>query len=130
MSRLSQPARFLAVGAAGFAANVAAFAALHRAGVPYGAASVTAYLFSNLLMYLGNRYFTFRLGHTGFWTAYARYAAVGVVVAALTAAVLAFLVEVAGVGPTPGQVLAILAVTPVAFVLIKRWTFRVSAGRA
>ena len=122
---LGQPARFLAVGAAGYAANVATFAALYELGVPYGAASVLAYLVSNLLMYLGNRYFTFRLGRSGFWGAYGRYVLVGLVVAALTAGVLALLVEVLGIDPTLGQAIALLVVMPVAFVLIKRWTFRV-----
>lgn len=117
--------RFLAVGAAGLGANIVAFAVLYGAGIGYGAAAVAAYLASNLLMYLGNRYFTFRLSHAGFWTAYARYAAVGVVVAGLTAAVLAVLVELARIAPRPAQVLAIVAVTPIAFVLVKRWTFRV-----
>jgi putative flippase GtrA len=121
---LAQPLRFLLVGAAGYAVNIAAFAALYAVGTPYGAASVAAYLISNALMYLGNRYFTFRLGHEGFWAAYARYLLVGVVLAALAALVLAFFVEVLGVHPTPGQALALLVVTPLAFVLIKRWTFQ------
>jgi putative flippase GtrA len=75
-------------------------------------------------MYLGNRYFTFWLGRLGFWSAYARYLLVGLLVAGLTAIVLTFFVEVLGVHPTLGQALALLVVTPVAFVLIKRWTFQ------
>jgi dolichol-phosphate mannosyltransferase len=121
---VAQPARFVAVGAVGYAVNVLAFAALYAAGTPYAAASVVAYLVSNVLMYLGNRYFTFRLGHVGFWSAYARYLLVGLIVAALTAVVLTFFVEVLGVHPTLGQALALLVVLPVAFVLIKRWTFQ------
>jgi putative flippase GtrA len=121
---VAQPARFVAVGAAGYAVNVLAFAALYASGMPYAAASVVAYLVSNVLMYLGNRYFTFRLGHVGFWSAYARYLLVGLLVAGLTAIVLTFFVEVLGVHPTLGQALALLVVTPVAFVLIKRWTFQ------
>ena len=121
---VAQPARFVAVGAAGYAVNLLAFAALYGAGTPYAAASVVAYLASNALMYLGNRYFTFRLGHSGFWRAYARYLLVGLLVAGLTAVVLAFLVEALGLHPTLGQALALLVVTPVAFVLIKRWTFQ------
>jgi putative flippase GtrA len=74
-------------------------------------------------MYLGNRYFTFRLGHDGFWSAYARYLLVGLVVVVLNAAVLALLVEVVGLDETLAQALSLLAVTPVAFVLFKRWTF-------
>ncbi len=77
-------------------------------------------------MYLGNRYFTFRLGNDGFWTAYGRYLLVGLVVVALNAVVLALLVEGAGLDETLAQALSLLVVTPVAFVLFKRWTFRLS----
>ena len=121
---VAQPARFVGVGAAGYGVNLLAFAALYAAGTPYAAASVVAYLVSNALMYLGNRYFTFRLGHVGFWSAYARYLLVGLLVGGLTAIVLTFFVEVLGLQPTLGQALALLLVTPVAFVLIKRWTFQ------
>ena len=76
-------------------------------------------------MYLGNRYFTFRLGHEGFWAAYARYMIVGLVVAAMNAAVLAVLVEGLGLDETLAQALSLLAVTPPAYVLFKRWTFRI-----
>jgi putative flippase GtrA len=121
---VAQPARFVAVGAAGYGVNLVAFAALYAAGTPYAAASVVAYLVSNALMYLGNRYFTFRLGHVGFWSAYARYLLVGLLVGGLSAIVLTFFVEELGLQPTLGQALALLVVTPVAFVLIKRWTFQ------
>ena len=119
-----QPVKFLIVGAAGYVVNLAVFAALYELGVPYAADSIVSYFVSNVLMYLGNRYFTFGLGHEGFWRAYARYLIVGVVVAALNAGVLAFLVEIGGVHPTPGQALSLLLITPVAFVLNKRWTFQ------
>ena len=66
----------------------------------------------------------FRLGHEGFWSAYARYLLVGLLVGGLTAIVLTFFVEALGLQPTLGQALALLVVTPVAFVLIKRWTFQ------
>ena len=93
MSReIGQPIRFLAVGIAGYVVNLLVFVGLLGVGVAYVGASVFAYLISNALMYLGNRSFTFRLGKGGFWTAYARYLAVGVVVLALNALVLAGLV--------------------------------------
>jgi putative flippase GtrA len=120
----AQPVKFLLVGAAGYGLNLLVFAGLHEASVPYAAASVAAYLIANAFMYAGNRYFTFGLGHDGFWRGYLRYLLVGLVVAALTASILALLVEVAGLPPTPGQALALLVVTPVAFGLIKRWTFQ------
>ena len=124
---VARPVRFLVVGAAGYGVNLAAFAVLVAAGVRYLAASVASYLVSNALMYLGNRYFTFRLGHEGFWAAYARYMIVGLVVAAMNAAVLAVLVEGLGLDETLAQALSLLAVTPPAYVLFKRWTFQLRA---
>ena len=125
--RAAQPARFLVVGAAGYGVNLLTFALLVGAGVGYVLASIASYLVANALMYLGNRYFTFRLGHDGFWSAYARYLLVGFVVVALNAALLAALVEGAGLDETLAQALSLLAVTPVAFVLFKRWTFRLTS---
>jgi putative flippase GtrA/pimeloyl-ACP methyl ester carboxylesterase len=126
--RAAQPLRFLTVGAGGYAVSVLAFAALYTAGTPYVIAAGAAYLFSNALMYIGNRYFTFRLGHKGFWTAYARYLAVGLLIAGLNASLLTALVEGAGVDPRVGQALALLLVTPPAFLLFKRWTFKLQSA--
>lgn len=122
--RVGQPVRFLAVGAGGYGVNLLVYAGLIGAGTQYLVASFVSYLVANALMYFGNRYFTFRLGHNGFWSAYARYLAVGCFVIVLNAAVLALLVEGTGSGETLAQALSLLAVTPVAFVLFKRWTFR------
>ena len=128
MTAVGQPLKFLLVGAGGYLVNLLTFAALYALGVRYGIASVLAYLVSNLLMYVGNRYFTFGLGHTGFWSAYVRYVIVGLLVAGMTVAVLALLVDAIHVHPTFGQALALLIVTPAAFVLFKRWTFRLAAS--
>lgn len=122
---LSQPAKFVLVGASGYVINLVAFSLLYAADVQYVAASVLSYFLSNALMYLGNRYFTFRLGHDGFWAAYLRYVSVGVFVAALNAAVLALLVEALALHATLGQAISLLLLTPVAFVLNKRWSFQV-----
>ena len=112
------------VGAGGYFANLAVFAALYALGTPYIAAAILSYLVSNALMYLGNRYFTFRLGHDGFWAAYLRYMLVGVVVTGLNAVILAALVEGTGIDSRLGLAISLLLITPVAFVLFKRWTFR------
>jgi len=125
VERAAQPARFLVVGAAGYGINVGVFAVLVGAGLTYVLASVVSYAVSNALMYLGNRYFTFRLGHEGFWSAYGRYLLVGLVVVALNAAVLAALVEGLGLDETLAQALSLLAVTPAAYVMFKRWTFQI-----
>ena len=75
-------------------------------------------------MYLGNRYFTFRLGNDGFWDAYVRYALVGGVVAGLNVAILAALVEGTGIDSRIGLAISLLLLTPLAFVLFKRWALR------
>jgi putative flippase GtrA len=122
--RLPQPARFVLVGAGGYVVNLAAFVLLSSAGVRYLAASLLSYFLSNALMYVGNRYFTFGLGHAGFWAAYLRYLIVGAVIAAANAGLLALLVEVLGIDATLGQAISLLLLTPLAFVLNKRWSFR------
>jgi putative flippase GtrA len=120
----AQPLRFLGVGVCGYGVNLVAFALLYGAGARYAFAAVLAYLGSNAFMYIGNRYFTFRLGHDGFWAAYGRYLLVGCLVAALAAGVLAALVEVAGLEPRFGQPLALVIVAPLAFAAFKRVSFR------
>ena len=129
-AHLPQPAKFVLVGAGGFALNVVAFTALFDLGTWYLAASVLAYLTSNAAMYVGNRYFTFRLSHDGFFGAYARYAAVGAMVAALTAVLLAGLVEGLGLDPRIGQALALSVLVPLSFVLSKRFAFGLSPDAA
>jgi putative flippase GtrA len=123
---VAQPAKFLIVGAGGYLINLGIFAAFYELGLPYAVNSVLSYFISNAFMYLGNRYFTFRLGHEGFWGAYLRYMLVGAVVAGAVVGLLAVMVDVAGIDPRLGQAIALLAVTPIAFVLFKRWTFRLS----
>ena len=81
------------MGVFGYGVNLGVFAGLYAAGIRYIGASIVSYFVSNALMYLGNRYFTFRLGHEGFWSAYLRYILVGGVIAGLNVALLAALVE-------------------------------------
>ena len=125
LAAAAQPARFLVVGAAGYAVNLVIFAGLHTTGLTYVLNSIVSYFIANALMYFGNRYFTFRLGHDGFWSAYLRYVIVGAVVAGLNAGILAALVQGTGIDSRIGVAISLLVITPVAFVLFKRWTFRV-----
>ena len=126
MSARGQPVRFLIVGTVGYFVSVGAFAALHALAVPYVAASILSYLIANALTYLGNRYFTFRLGHERFFRAYLSYIVAGLVVVVVVVVILAVLVERLGVDPVVGQAIALAVSTPLAFVLFKRWTFRLS----
>jgi putative flippase GtrA len=125
LAAAAQPTKFLIVGAGGYLVNLGIFAALHAAGLEYVLNAFVSYFISNAFMYLGNRYFTFRLGHDGFWGAYLRYMLVGGVVAGLNVAILAVLVEGTGIDSRLGLAISLLLITPPAFVLFKRWTFRV-----
>ena len=126
LASVAQPVKFLIVGAAGYAVNLGIFSGLHAAGLSYVPNSIVSYFIANALMYLGNRYFTFRLDHRGFWSAYLRYMLVGALVAGLNVGILALLVEVGGLDSRIGLAISLLLITPVAFVLFKRWTFRLS----
>jgi putative flippase GtrA len=123
---VAQPVKFVIVGAGGYLINLGIFAGFYELGMPYAVNSVLSYFISNAFMYLGNRYFTFGLGHEGFWGAYLRYMLVGALVAGAVVGILAALVDGAGIDPRLGQAIALLAVTPIAFILFKRWTFRLS----
>jgi putative flippase GtrA len=124
LAATAQPIKFLTVGAAGYLVNLGIFAALHAAGLSYVPNAIVSYFIANAFMYLGNRYFTFGLGHEGFWGAYLRYMIVGAVVAGLNVAILAALVEGTGIDSRLGLAISLLLITPPAFVLFKRWTFR------
>ena len=128
LAAAAQPARFLVVGAGGYAVNLAIFAALHTTGLAYVLNSIVSYFMANAVMYVGNRYFTFRLGHDDFWNAYLRYMIVGAFVAGLNAGILAALVQGTGIDSRIGVAISLLLMTPVAFVLFKRWTFRIKSA--
>jgi putative flippase GtrA len=128
LATAAEPARFLLVGAGGYAVNLGIFAGLHTTRLTYVLNSIVSYFIANALMYFGNRYFTFRLGHDGFWSAYLRYMIVGAVVAGLNAGILAALVQGTGIDSRIGVAISLLVITPVAFVLFKRWTFRIKSA--
>jgi putative flippase GtrA len=123
--KAAEPAKFVLVGTGGYFVNLGVFSVLYGAGMAYLPASIVSYFVANTGMYFGNRYFTFRLAHAGFWSTYLRYLLTGAVVVALNVGVLAALVEETGIDPRLGQAISLLLVTPVAFVLFKRWTFRI-----
>jgi putative flippase GtrA len=123
--KAAESAKFVLVGTGGYFINLGVFSGLYGAGMPYLPASIVSYFVANTAMYLGNRYFTFRLGHEGFWGTYLRYLLMGALVGGLNVAILVALVEGTGIDPRLGQAISLLLVTPVAFVLFKRWTFRI-----
>lgn len=121
---MPQAAKFVLVGAAGFVINLGIYATLIELTVPYAIAAVISYLVSNSAMFLGNRYWTFARRGFGLAREYARYLAVGLLVLASNVGLLALLVELTPLSEIMGQAIALIAVTPVAFIANKRWTFK------
>ena len=118
-----QLAKFCAVGASGYAVNLAVYATLLHFGVFYLLAAVGSFLAAVTNNYAWNRLWTFRRqrGHPLFQGF--RFLVVSVVALAANLAFLSILVAV-GVPKLPAQAVAIALVTPWNFVANKLWSFR------
>ncbi|MDX6698983.1 MAG: hypothetical protein QOE65_2380 [Solirubrobacteraceae bacterium] len=117
--------RFGAVGASGYAVNLAVFAAgVHLAGLDYRLAATVAFLVAVTNNFVWNRHWTFdaRDGHAGFQAA--RFFAVSLAAFAFNLLALWLLVEKAGMAEVPAQAIAIVLATPVSFAGNKLWSFR------
>ncbi len=120
-----QLVRFVAVGASGYAVNLAVFAAcVHLLGIDYRLASVLAFVVSVVNNFWWNRHWTFdaRSGRSIFQGA--RFFAVSVVAFGLTYVVLVALVSETGMTKVLAQAIAIAAGTPLSFLGQKLWSFR------
>jgi putative flippase GtrA len=118
-----QLARFCAVGASGFAVNLAVYALLlHAAGLHYLLAAVGSFLVAVTSNYTWNRLWTFRhqRGHVGYQGL--RFLVVSTFALGANLLVLYLLVEL-GIGKLPAQAAAIVLVTPLNFVGNKLWSF-------
>ena len=116
----NQFVRFSAVGASGYAVNLAVYAALLAAGVHYLAAAAIAFLVAAASNYLLNRTWTFRASEAPVLAQGAR----ALVVSALSlgANQLFLLVLVgAGAGHLAAQAVAIALATPFSFAANKLW---------
>ena len=120
---LSEPVRFVLVGASGYVVNVAAFGAVLGAGTGHFAAATVATFLAATSNYIANRYFTFTTTRVAFWSGYLRYLLVAAIAVALTLALLAALADGARLDPRPAQALAVALVAPIAFVLFRRVAF-------
>jgi putative flippase GtrA len=120
--------RFCAVGASGYAVNLAVYAALLGAGLHYLAAAAVAFLVAASSNYVWNRTWTFRTTNAPVLRQSGR--ALTVSALSLGANQLFLLVLVAaGAGHLAGQAVAIVLVTPFSFVANKLWAFAES-GRS
>ena len=118
----NQFVRFCAVGASGYAVNLAVYAALLEVGLHYLAAAAIAFLVAAASNYLWNRTWTFRTSDAPVLGQCAR----ALVVSALSlgANQLFLLVLVAaGAGHLAAQAVAIVLATPFSFAANKLWAF-------
>jgi dolichol-phosphate mannosyltransferase len=118
----SQIVRFCAVGASGYAVNLAIYAALLGAGMHYLAAAAIAFLVAAASNYLWNRTWTFRTSDAPLLGQGARALVVSGL--SLGANQLFLLVLVAaGAGHLTAQAVAIVLATPFSFAANKLWAF-------
>jgi len=125
----SQFVRFCAVGASGYAVNLAGYAALLAAGLHYLAAAAIAFLFAAGSNYLWNRTWTFRTSGAPVLGQGAR----ALVVSALSLGanqLFLFVLVAAGAGHLGGQAVAIVLATPFSFAANKLWAFAEPARNA
>ena len=118
-----QLARFCAVGASGYAVNLAVFTALvHWAGLHYLLAAVCSFLVAVTNNYAWNRLWTFRgqRGHVAYQGA--RFLVVSTLALGANLVILHLLVRV-GLSEVVAQAIAIVLVTPLNFVGNKLWSF-------
>jgi putative flippase GtrA len=119
-----QLAKFGAVGASGYAINLAVYTALLRgAGLHYTAAATCSFLVAVTNNYLWNRLWTFHAerGHVG-WQGL-RFLIVALVAYAANLALLTGLVAL-GLDEVLAQAIAVVLVTPLNFIGNKLWSFR------
>lgn len=120
----AQLVRFCVVGASGYIVNLAVFTGiLHGLGGHYIPAAVGAFCVAWLNNFALNRHWTFRGGQRAALSQGMRYLAVSLVALGINLVLLHFLV-VAGTPEVPAQATAVLLVTPIAFLLNRRWAFR------
>ncbi len=118
-----QLGKFLVVGAAGYAVNLAVYAALIHAGLHYLAAAVCSFLVAVTSNYTWNRHWTFRDQRGNLGVQGMRFFVVSIVSLAANVGLLELLVR-AGTSKFVGQAIAVVLVTPFNFVGNKLWSFR------
>jgi putative flippase GtrA len=114
--------RFCAVGASGYAVNLAAYAALLAAGLHYLAAAAISFLIAAGSNYIWNRTWTFRTSGSPLWGQGARALFISGLSLGANQLFLLALVA-AGAGHLAGQAVAIVLVTPFSFTANKLWAF-------
>lgn len=119
-----QLVRFAVVGASGYVVNLAVFAlAVHVAALAYPAAATLAFLVAVSNNFLWHRRWTFRAHDGRARNQAGRFLVVSVSAFLAGLLLLTALIELLGMPEVPAQACAIVAVTPLSFVVNKLWTF-------
>lgn len=118
-----QLVRFLVVGTSGYVVNLAIFSIALFLGAHYIPAAIIAFIVAWMNNFMLNRYWTFRAHAEAMVGQGARYLAVSVVALIANLIILQVLVD-AGLGETLSQAIAIVLVTPLSYLLSRRWSFR------
>lgn len=119
-----QLARFAAVGASGYAINLAVFAGAVAERLDYRAAAAVAFCVALVNNFAWNRVWTFRGANGSAHGQALRFVVVSVAAFLVSLVILDTLVRVAGAPKLAAQAAAVLAVTPVSFLANKLWSFR------
>jgi dolichol-phosphate mannosyltransferase len=114
--------RFCAVGASGYAVNLAVYAALLAAGMHYLGAAAVAFLVAAASNYVWNRTWTFRTSGAPVLGQGTRALVVSGLSLGANQLFLVVLVA-AGAGHLAGQAVAIVLATPFSFAANKLWAF-------
>ena len=114
--------RFCAVGASGYAVNVAVYATLLQLGMHYVAAATVSFTIAAGSNYVLNRRWTFEARQARLVSQGLRALAVSAASLGANQMMLVALVA-AGAHHLPAQAAAILLVTPLSFALNKVWAF-------
>ncbi len=118
-----QLVRFLSVGLTGYVVNLVVFWLLTAGGLHYLPAAVVAFAVAWVNNFLLNRHWTFRAGAEALMGQGGRYLLVCLVALGANLIILHVLVD-SGLGAVYAQAIAIILVTPVNYLLSRRWSFR------
>ncbi len=120
----AQLVRFCVVGASGFVVNLIVYTTLvHPAGIHYMAAAVVAFIVAWCTNFMLNKHWTFRIHNLSTLQQGSRNLAVSLIGLAINLVILRLLVNV-GLPKVPAQMVAVAALTPITFLLNRRWSFR------
>jgi putative flippase GtrA len=116
--------RFAIVGCSGYAINLAMFALIVRlTTAEYRLAGAGAFLAAVANNFLWNRHWTFHAADGARSRQAARFFTVSLFGLGFTLLLLTVLISDAGVAKVPAEALATVAMTPLAYIANRRWTF-------